>query len=141
MKSSALLINQDVALEAILSQRITDYQEEIIAKTNEITENKKQSKAEIPLKYSVDELKKVHQKLVTVISNGNKMAVKEMYLALINKIHFKKTKPRIIDSFEVHLQPGVATELLESLNNIDDPKGSSFSLLNGIGIVLHSKEI
>lgn len=83
----------------------------------------------------------VLEKIQEAFDKGNKMAIKQLYLSIIQKITFKKTKPRKIDSFTIYLKPDIGSTLLDGLNTDEASTGASSFSMPETGIILHYPKI
>lgn len=131
------MIQVDGSLAPILSDKIDEYQTQLEEKKMKLQQGERAKKKVIPLKYGEDEIQWVLDKIQEAFDKGNKMVIKQLYLSIIQKITFKKTKPRQIDAFTIYLKPDIGSTLLEGLNTDEDSaEASSFSMPE-TGLVLN----
>lgn len=136
-----MMTKTDESLSLILNDKINEYKEKLLATQQLIQQGESAKKKVVPVKYSEDEMQAVLNKIQEAFNNGNKMAIKQLYLNIIQRITFKKTKPRNIDSFTIYLKPDIGGTLLEGINaDEDSTEASSFSMPEE-GIVLHHPRI
>lgn len=135
------MIQTDDSLAPILKNKINEYQTELEEKKAFFQKGQRAKNKVIPLKYGEAEMQLVLEKIQKAFDKGNKMAIKQLYLSIIQKITFKKTKPRKIDSFTIYLKPDIGSSLLDGLNTDEtSSEASSFSMPE-TGIILHYPEI
>jgi len=135
------MIQVDDSLAPILGDKINEYQTQLEKKKMKLQQGERAKKKVIPLKYGEDEMQLVLEKIQEAFNKGNKMAIKQLYLSIIQKITFKKTKPRKIDSFTIYLKPDIGGTLLDGLiTDEGSSEASSFSMPE-TGITLHYPEI
>lgn len=135
------MIQVDDSLSSILGDKINEYQTQLEEKKMKIRQGERAKKKVIPLKYGEDEMQLVLEKIQEAFDKGNKMAIKQLYLSIIQKITFKKTKPRKIDSFTIYLKPDIGSTLLDGLNTDEASTGASSFSMPETGIILHYPKI
>lgn len=112
--------------------------EGIFHKINDIRDSETDS---IPIEYDTDSLKQVLDSISKIILSGSSMDIKQMYLASIEKITFKKNGPRKLGTVTIELKPGIASKLINQNEHADDPNGSSFLMGINSGILLHCPSV
>lgn len=135
------MVQVDDSLSSILGDKINEYQTQLEEKKIKLQQGERAKKKVISLKYGENEMQWVLEKIQEAFDKGNKMAIKQLYLSIIQKITFKKTKPRKIDSFTIYLKPDIGSTLLDGLNTDEASTGASSFSMPETGIILHYPKI
>src|SRR5699024_5393509 len=135
------MIQVDDSLSSILGDKINEYQTQQEEKKIKLQQGERAKKKVISLKYGENEMQLVLEKIQEAFDKGNKMAIKQVYFSIIQKITLKKTKQRKMDSLTIYLKRDIASTLMDSLNTDEASTGASSFSMPETGIILHYPKI
>lgn len=136
------MISEDASLAEILSDKITDYKQQLESIYVLMKKYKSAEKKQNLREYSEDEMHQVLDKIQRAFASKDKMNIKQLYLSIVQKITFQKDNPRggKIATFTIYLKPDIGSTLLNNLNTDEDSQEASSFSLPKTGIQLHYKE-
>lgn len=131
----------DNELKLILSERVEQLTDELNLKKEQLKKVTNQKVDSIvPDIYTENDMEKVLKRLADSFKQENKMQIKQMYLAIIDKITFKKEKgKRKIDDFTIYLKKDIGTTLLENTMEGEAHQNGASPLLYSKGIIINNK--
>lgn len=127
----------DDEIKQMLVQKIKQLRNDLEIKKKQIKEVNTHNNIPAPeYVYDITETEKVLKQIKTVFDQPDKMIIKRMYLSLIDRITFKKTrKNEILKHVTIYLKKDIGTQLIgESQESEAHSRASLFSLLGGIQI-------
>ena len=129
--------DSDTDIRHMLKDKINNLSFDLETKKQQLKEVNQHQSSEMPTKiFDKTETEQILKQIVSVFDQEDKMLVKRMYLSLIDKITFKKTrKADILKHVTIYLKKDIGNQLLKEANTSEAPSGASlFSLSENLQI-------
>lgn len=127
----------DDEIKQMLEHKISLLENDLAIKKHQMREASSNDKLKTPdYIYDETETTKIIGQIISLFDQEDKMLIKRMYLSLIDKITFKKTRKNdIMKHVTIYLKKNIGTQLINESKESEAHSGASlFNLLEGLQI-------